>query len=252
MDTTSDISEIQIDLEELIIEKENYNQITKIQNLRTLTRVGFPKINLEEFEKIIPTNSSQLITKADQDMKIYCETKQIDENWIKIGYDHTNDNKYPFCNQDLYRSDIFSIFKEYFNSNLGEYSQKIAYYNEYIKTNFSNEKLLELRYMLEKNHNSFNEMVKYLLLPDTSIVNPDEIINKVSMVMDKLKSIIIRKNENLFDEVSLNHEFTFLKKEYLNVVESVKIYNITVDSINAGLYKYIVENIDKPYSELIQ
>ena len=239
METKSDLREIQLELEELMKSKENLEQINLIQNLRTLSKLELPNLNLVDLEKFLSTNSNLLISKAEQEIKNYCKNKQIDESWIKKGYDYINGNKCPFCNQDFYNSDMFTIFKNYFNSTLNEYSQKAVYYNEYIRTNYNNERLLEIKYLLEKNNSSYIEMTKYLLLPDNKVVNPDEIINKISKFMDNINSLNSKKNENLLDESFLEREFLVIKEEYIEIIELTKIYNITVDSINKGLNEYI-------------
>jgi wobble nucleotide-excising tRNase len=47
------------------------------------------------------------------------------ERWIKYGVEHTQDNKCPFCSQDIQHVDVVNAFRDFFSEAYSEHTRKI-------------------------------------------------------------------------------------------------------------------------------
>ncbi|TJX14998.1 hypothetical protein E9840_04660 [Tissierella creatinini] len=248
--TNESIEEINVKLKELYKMQESFNQISEMNNLKPLSQLEKPEFNLAGFISFINNNINYISANVEKYIKNYCHSKDINIDWIDTGFSKVKDNRCPFCNQRLEHSDIFSIYKDYFNENMVKYNNTLNCYLDSINENFRNERLLEINLVMEENNNLFYELNRYLQMKD-GLPKTEDIISKASSVFSNINTIFTNKVRNQFEDLALKEQLYLLRDEYNAYIKELETYNLEVYGINQMLevHKKKLEEFDSHNNE---
>ena len=225
-------------LENLLKDRENYNEKSKINNLRFLKELELPNFDFITFRQILNNNSEDLLSTTEEQVKSHLDKYNLHLSWIELGLNKSKDNVCPFCNQSLDNSDMFQAYKDYFNINLKDYNNKIKQFQNIVINNYSRNHALEKNLQLERNKNSFSDIQKQLNMGDIYHIESDligdmimELYNGVVLLMDK-------KLNNPLNSIDCNVEIDNLKNKYEELIEFEERYNLEVNTINRAIDEY--------------
>lgn len=232
------IEEINIKLEELYKMQDSYYKISELNNLRPLAKLEIPDFNFDGFCEFLNSDINKIASKVEEQIRSYCDRKDINIDWINIGFNKVEDNTCPFCNQGLNHSDIFVIYKQYFNENLIEYNKLLNNYQDSINTNFSSEKLLEIKLTMEINHNLYNEFAKYLQIRNFVLPKAEEINDSATGIFSGINTIFEKKMRNQYQDLSLRNQLNSMRYEFESYIKELENYNSMVNGINQMLQEH--------------
>lgn len=225
-------------LENLRKDRENYNQKNKINNLRLLTELELPELDLLSFLEILNNNSDDLLSTIEEQVKSHIDKYNVHISWIELGFNKTKENTCPLCNQDIDNSDIFQAYKDYFNTNFKDYNNKIKHFQNIVLNNYSRDNALEKNLQLERNKNLFSDIQKQLNMEDTFHIENNPMGDKILEFYNKIVSLMDKKLNNPLKSLDYNIEVDSLKNEYEELIGSAELYNTEVNTINRKINEY--------------
>jgi hypothetical protein len=92
--------------------QDSYYKISELNNLRSLAKLEISDFNFDGFCEFLNSDINKIVSKVEEQIRSYCDRKDINIDWINTGFNKVEDNTCPFCNQGLNHSDIFVIYKQ--------------------------------------------------------------------------------------------------------------------------------------------
>lgn len=238
MDKNIDIESIKNRLDNLIKQRNNYYSRAKINKLSMLSTLEIPVFDIKLFKVILSTDNNHLLSSYEKKVKTYMDKRGLDINWIENGYERSGESTCAFCNQPLDTSDIYQVYREYFNVNLKEYSNKIKHMDGLIKNDFSRDKALEYNLLIEKNKNLYSEIKQIFYIDKDYKIDRNEIEIAIVSLFNHISLLMEEKVKNPFSQIDYVTEINNLNKEYIKAVELVKNYNKEINNLNHRVNDY--------------
>ncbi len=238
LDTSVDLESINNNLYELYKMRDSYKNSLRIYNLESLKKLDLPELDMENFIDMLKTNNYNLGTQVDKDIKDYIEEKGINENWIATGFNKVVDNKCPFCNQNLYGSEIFDLYKLFYDKNINEYKRLIDSFQKIIKESFSETTALKYNILLQNHLRIIKEIKHYIEDIDLPQYDQNGISDKIVSLFNRLTSLMAKKTKEPFNFNIFDDEIKTLLNEYNEIIDLLKILNLQINEINEIVDRY--------------
>lgn len=234
-------------IDELIQQKNNellkQNSIlankSKILNKDLLKQIILPKFPNEILD-IISQQFSDIIENADQHVRKQLETYHMDnngENWLYQGLHFIENDRCPFCGQDVADNILISSYRSYFNDAYKKLIQDIQSLDYIIEKEIGEDSLIEIYQLLNKNKAVMDFWKNYLniSLPD---YEDKKIFEKYHQLKRQAISLIQRKQQYPTESIEPNTTFNISLKEIIELSSFEHIYNGAVDLINTEINKF--------------
>lgn len=238
LNTKIDMETIERKLETLLKERDNYNQKFRVNNLDLLNKLEIQDFDLIDFSNFLNSNSDNLLTNTEMDIKSHIDKYSVDISWLENGLNGVLDNTCPFCTQPLDKSEIFQTYKDYFNKNFKEYDYKVKNFAETINSHFSEIKALEHNISLERNQNLYSEIQQHLNIENSYQFINNQIGDKIISLYNSINLLMDKKLENPFNSLNADLNIDNLNREYMEVFKIIENYNLEIDIINDRVNRY--------------
>lgn len=238
LNTKIDMETIERKLETLLKERDNYNQKFRVNNLNLLKKLEIQDFDLIDFSNFLNSNSDNLLTNTEMDIKSHIDKYSVDISWLENGLNGVLDNTCPFCTQPLDKSEIFQTYKDYFNKNFKEYDYKVKNFAETINSHFSEIKALEHNISLERNQNLYSEIQQHLNIENSYQFINNQIGDKIISLYNSINLLMDKKLENPFNSLNADLNIDNLNREYMEVFKIIENYNLEIDIINDRVNRY--------------
>jgi wobble nucleotide-excising tRNase len=235
LDFVQSVSDPQIDTKILEKQKEikTLQQAEKITQTALLENLVLPIPPIDKCRQLLQQSINGISQQAEDKTRQHIKTHMDEngENWIRTGLSYATDEQCPFCGQIISASDVFSAYKDYFNSaytSLKKSIEEIAVETESV---FSNNTLLAIQKTITSNERNGAFWLEYIQTeyPSISFV---EIQSAIEIIRSLLQEHISKKALAPLEIIEFNQALQNAIIAYQQVLSKVEKYNVLGNQAN--------------------
>ena len=223
----------EIDKIDIVLKKAS-----EIKNKELLYKITLPGLPKDYFE-ILSEKLSDILLDAETSVKEQIAKHHMEgrgEAWLSQGLSFINNNKCPFCEQDINGNDLIALYRSHFNDNYRKLKEKVAQLNEHTNDSIGATKLGNINrvYFLNKSLIDFWKQFIEMSIPSLDI---EDIESKYSKLLELSLALVNKKIQSPAEEIDINPEFKSAFGAVSNLQVSVNTYNSAVDNFNILINK---------------
>ena len=228
-------------IENKIIQKssEIANQQRALDKADEIQKKGlFAKIQLPSF----PTDFSTILAKKLEDVIANAETRvrqQVarhqmghqGESWLSQGLGYIENERCPFCGQDIRSNDLIAAYRSYFNVAYESLKEEVGKLSQRITSTIGEPSLNSIQQVISGNLTlvEFWKQFTKAPLPDLTF---DKARQKYARLREMALALAKKKQETPTEPVSLDDDFRSALRDVESFERDAGSYNTAVDSCN--------------------
>lgn len=215
-----------------------FKRASEIKNKELMSKITLPCLP-DDYLEILSEKLSDILLDAEASVKEQITKHHMEshgETWISQGLSFIENNKCPFCEQDIDGIDLIAMYRSHFNDNYKKLKEKVTRLNDRTNNAIGTTKLGSINkiYLLNKSLIEFWKQFMEISIPNLDI---DDIEGKYLKLLELSLVLVNKKIQSPTEEIDINPEFRLALNAVSNLQEGVKTYNNAIDSSNILINK---------------